>query len=128
MRNFLDTVESSDVIEGIDAWRETSVETEDLVVDKGCEGEVVKEVGEVLPYVGVAVFPKTFIVEAIHLCDLARFVIATEDGDALRVSDFEGDEESDSFDGIVASINIIALLDVSLYGVSFWCCFIPMKR
>ena len=98
MRNFLDAVESSDIIEGIDAWRETSVETEDLVVDKGCEGEIVKEVGEVLPYVGVAVFSKTFIVEPIHLSNLARLVIATEDGDALGVSDLKSNEESDGFD------------------------------
>jgi hypothetical protein len=31
------------------------VEAEDLVVDEGGEGEVVEEVGEVLPHVGVAV-------------------------------------------------------------------------
>jgi hypothetical protein len=35
MWNFLYTIERSDVVEGIDAGGETSVEAEDLVVDKG---------------------------------------------------------------------------------------------
>ena len=85
-----------------------------MVVDKGSKGEVIKEVCEVLPYVRIAVFSETFIVEPIDLCDLAGLVVATEDGDALRISDFKGNKESDSFDGIVTSINIITLSNVSL--------------
>jgi len=92
MRNFLYTIECSDVIKGIDAGGETSVEAEDLVVDKGGEGEVVKEVGEVLPYIRVPIFSETFVVETVDLRDLARFVVATEDGDALRISDFKGNK------------------------------------
>jgi hypothetical protein len=40
--DLLYAVERSDVIEGIDTGGETSVEAEDLVVDEGCEGEVVE--------------------------------------------------------------------------------------
>lgn len=76
MRDFLYAVECSNVVESVDAWGETPVEAEDLVVDKGCEGEVVKKVGEVLPYVGIAILSETLIVEAIDLGDLARFVVA----------------------------------------------------
>jgi hypothetical protein len=112
--NFLYTIEGSDVIKGIDAGGETSVEAEDLVVDKGGEGEVVEEIREILPYVRIAVFAETLIIEPIDLCNLAGFVVATEDGDALGVSDFEGYKESDGLDGIITSINIIALSDVSL--------------
>jgi len=108
MWNFLYTIECSDVVEGIDTGGETSVEAEDLVVDEGGKGEVVEEIGEVLPYVGVAILSEAFIIEPIDLCDLAGFMVATKDGDALRISDFEGNEESDGFNGIVASINIIA--------------------
>jgi len=107
MWNFLYTIECSDVVEGIDAGGETTVEAEYLVVDEGGKREIVKEIGEVLPYVGVTIFSETFIIEPIDLCDLAGFVIATENGDALRISNFEGNEESDSFNGIVTSINII---------------------
>jgi hypothetical protein len=105
--NFLYAVESSDVVKSVDAWGEASVEAEDLVVDKGSEGEVIEKVCEIFPYVGVTVFSETLIVEAIDLSDLTGFVVAAEDCDALRVSDFESNEESDCLDGIITSINIV---------------------
>lgn len=90
MWNFLYTIKCSDIVKGVDAWRETSVEAEDLVVDKGGEGEEIEEIGEVLPDVCVTILAKAFVVEAIDLGDLTRFVIATEDGNALWVSDLKG--------------------------------------
>lgn len=42
MRDFLNSIEGSDIVEGIDAGRESSVEAEDLVFDKSCEWEVVE--------------------------------------------------------------------------------------
>ena len=69
------------------------METEDLVVDQRRQRQVVEQVGEVFPHVGVAVFAQAFVVEAVDLGDLAGFVVAAEDGDALGVADFEGDEE-----------------------------------
>lgn len=83
------------------------METEDLVVDQGRQGKVIEEVCEVLPDVRVAILSQAFIVKAIDLGDLTRLVVATEDGDALWVSDLEGDKESDSLDGKVTSINIV---------------------
>ena len=65
------------------------MEAEDLVVDKGGEREIVEEVCEVFPYVGIAVLSKTLIVEAIDLGDLTGFVVATENCNALGISDFE---------------------------------------
>ncbi len=74
------------------------MKAEDLVVDESGEGEVVEEIGEVLPHVCIAVFSETFVVEPVDLGDLAGFVVSTEDGDALRVANFEGNEEGDGFD------------------------------
>jgi hypothetical protein len=118
MRNLLYTIQCSDVIKGIDAGGETSVQAEYLVIDQGGEGEVVEQIGEVLPYVRIAIFSETFIVEPIDLCDLTGFVVATEDGDALGISDFQGYEEGDGLNGVVTSINIIALSHVSILSPS----------
>jgi hypothetical protein len=74
------------------------VEAEDLIFDQGGERKEVEKVGEVLPHVRISVLSETLVIEAIDLSDLTRFVVATEDSDALRISDFESYEKSDSLD------------------------------
>lgn len=73
------------------------METEDLIVNKGCEGKVVEEVGEVFPNVCVAVLSKTFIVETVDLGDLSGFMISSKDGDSGWISDLESDKKCDCF-------------------------------
>lgn len=107
MRNLLYPVKRPNVVERIDGWRKTSMQAEDLVLDQGGKWEEIEEVGEVLPDVRVAIFAQALVIEAIDLGDLSRFVVATENGDALRVSDLESYEESDSFDREVTSVNIV---------------------
>jgi len=105
--DLLDPVKSSDVVKSINAGRQTAVKTENLVVDESSQGQVVKEVGEVFPHVGIAILAQTLVVKTIHLCDLTRLMIATEDGDALGVSNLESDQESDSLNGVVATVNVV---------------------
>lgn len=83
------------------------MKAEDLVVDEGGQGKVIEQVGEVLPDVGVAVLAQALVVETVDLCDLARLVVATQDGDAAGVTDLEGDQESDGLDGEVASVDVV---------------------
>jgi hypothetical protein len=59
------------------AWAEASVQAKDLTIDQSSQRKVVEQVGEILPDVGVSVFSETFVVESIHLSDLAGLVIAT---------------------------------------------------
>ena len=79
-----------------------------LIFDEGGEGEVVEEVGEVSPYVCIAVLAEAFVVETIHLRDLAGLVVAAEDGDAVAVAQLERDEEGDGLDGVVAAVDVVA--------------------
>ena len=74
------------------------METEDLVLDEGRQRKVVKEIRKVLPDVGVTILAQAFVVEAVDLSDLARFVVTAENGDSLWVADLECDEQSNSFD------------------------------
>lgn len=46
MRNFLDTIQGANVVQSVNAGRQTSVQTEDLVIDESGEGEVVEEISE----------------------------------------------------------------------------------
>jgi len=71
MRNLLYAIKSSNIIECVNARRETSVEAEDLVVNEGGEGKIVEKVCKVLPNIGIAILSKTFVVEAVNLGNLA---------------------------------------------------------
>lgn len=97
------------------------MKTEDLVVDQGGQRKVVEEVGEVLPDVCVAVFSKALVVEAIDLGDLAGFVVSSENGYALGVSDLEGDEEGNGLDGIVTSVNVITWMLINAMSLRWRC-------
>ena len=54
-----------------------------LSINYSSKGQIVKEVSEIFPHVGVAVLPQTLVVEAIHLRDLSVLVIASQDGDSV---------------------------------------------
>jgi ribosome-binding ATPase YchF (GTP1/OBG family) len=92
------------------------VQTEDLVLDEGGKGKVVEEVGEVFPDIGIAVFSQAFVVETVHLCDLAGLVVSAEDGDTLGIADFQANKECNSLDRVVATVDIITLIGQSSGG------------
>lgn len=65
----------------------THVLVSHLLVHQCGERQVVEQVCEVLPNIGVAVLPQAFVVEAVDLCDLPRLVVPSQDGDSLRETD-----------------------------------------
>ena len=67
MRNFLEAIESPDVVEGVDGGTETPMEAKDLAVNQRRQRQVVEQIREVFPHVGVAVLSQTFVVETINL-------------------------------------------------------------
>ena len=85
------------------------MEAEDLILDEGCQGKEVEQISEVFPDVRIAVFTKALIIKTVDLGNLAGLVVAAEDGDARGIADFEGDEEGDGFDTVIAAIDIVAL-------------------
>lgn len=60
-------VEVLGVVERVDGWGESAVQAEDAVLDQRRHGQVVEQVGEELPHVGVAVLALALVVEAVHL-------------------------------------------------------------
>lgn len=80
---------------------------EDLLVNDRSNGEAVEAVGERLPELDVV---PTFalIVEAVDAVDRGAFVIATENEEVLRVLYLVGEEQADSLQGLLASVNVVA--------------------
>jgi hypothetical protein len=87
-----------------------------LVVDESGQGKIVEQICKVLPHIGVAVFPETLVVEPVDLGDLARLVVATENGDPVTVTELEGDEKRDCLNRVVASVDIVTHEEVVRVG------------
>ena len=74
------------------------MKAENIALDNSSQRKVVEEVGEGLPDLGITILTEALIVESIHLGDLLGFVVTSQNGDSLRMSDFVADQESDGLD------------------------------
>lgn len=72
------------------------------------QSEVIKHFTAPPPHVGAPILSLAFIVESVHLGDLARFVVTTDERDAFRVADLESEEEEKGFDAVEPSVDEIA--------------------
>lgn len=106
--DFSEAVDDLDLIDTMDARRQTAVDAEDLVVDDAGEGEVVEHVGEVMPDGGVAVLATTFGIEAVGLSDSSGLVVAADEMNAMGIAKFETDQKRDGLYTKEAAINVVA--------------------
>lgn len=86
MGNLLGPCDDSNLIYGSYLRAQAAMDAEKLSVNYGSENEEVKNVAARLPYGCVAVLLLAFFVEAVDLCDLARFVVASDENNAVWVS------------------------------------------
>lgn len=78
-----------------------------LVVDQSRQGQIIEQVREKLPNVGIPILSQTLVVKPIDLGDLPRLVVTPEDGHSISVTEFQGDEQGDRLDRVVASVDVI---------------------
>lgn len=88
MGDLTEPVDDFDLIDRVDRRGEAAMDAEYLVVYDDAEGEEVEHVCEVVPDIGVAVFPGTFCVEAVGLGDPTGLVVAADQVDAVGVPQF----------------------------------------
>lgn len=58
-------------------------------INDSSKWEVIKNVGTVLPRVGIPVFSDYFIIESVNLGDLSGFMITSKKSNVLRISYFQ---------------------------------------
>ena len=80
--HFHDSIKLVNLIEGIDGWRKSTMEAENVSFDDSGERKVIEQGGEVLPHASVTIFSKAFIIESINLSNLLGLVISSKDGDS----------------------------------------------
>ena len=107
MRYLSKAVDDLDLIYAVYAWTESSVNTEDAIVDDTRQGQIIKHVGKMVPHGCIAVLSTALGVEAIRLCDTSRFMIASDQMDPVRITKFETDEKSDGLDAEKTTIDVV---------------------
>lgn len=77
------------LIESVDCWRQTTVDAKYLIVDNGGQAEIVENFSAVAPDVHRAILLQAFVIKPVYLGNLARFVIAANEGNAIRVANLK---------------------------------------
>ena len=75
----------------VQVWTQTSVHAEHSAVHDGTQREIIKYFTTPPPNVAASVFPLAFVIEAIDLCDLSRFMVSADEGYPLGVPHFKGE-------------------------------------
>jgi hypothetical protein len=108
VRDVLNAIDLSDLIEGIKFWGESSVQAEKLIFDFRCDWKTLKEVCEHFPNEVVPVFLEAFIIEPVKFVDLTVLVVASEEGDAGGVLDFEQEDVEPGLYAVETAVHIVA--------------------
>jgi hypothetical protein len=85
MRNLLSTSNNTYLVDGANLRTEATVNAENLAIDDRSKDEKVKDLAAGLPDRGVAVLLLTLLIETVDLCDLAGFVIPSNESDLIRI-------------------------------------------
>ena len=112
MRNFLPTVKRAHIVKGVKRGREATVRAEEAVINECSEWEAVEGGSDAAPSGGVAILAKALVVEAVHLGDLAAFVVATQERDAVRPASLKREDVAHGFDAVVPAVNVVAKEEV----------------
>lgn len=76
--------------------------------NKRAQRQIVEYLAAVAPDIGGAVFAHALVVEAVDGGDLARLVVAADQGDSVWVADLEREEEEEGFERVEATVDKVA--------------------
>lgn len=77
-------------------WAQSTVHTNDFIVDNSGAGQTIKSVAKLLPHFHRKA-ATTLIVESVNAIDAGALVIASEQKEILRILDLVGKEQTDNF-------------------------------
>lgn len=86
VRNLLGSSNDAYLVKGTDLRTQTTVDTKHFPVNDSTEDQEIKDLTTSFPDRGIAIFLLAFFVKSVDLCDLARFMVAPDEGHAIRVS------------------------------------------
>ena len=88
MRDLLSSSDDTYLVESTYLRTQTTVDAEHFTVNDSTEDQEVEYLATSFPYRGITIFLLAFFIKSVDLRDLARFVVATDEGHAIRVSNW----------------------------------------
>ena len=98
---------TTDLIHVLQIGGQTSMHAENLLINDGSNGEAVEAVRKRLPELHV-VATLALIVETVDTIDASAFVVTAKDEEVLGVLDFVGQQQTDRFERLLSSIDVIS--------------------
>ena len=107
VRNFREPIDLTHVIQRVDRRRQATVRAEYLILDHRRQRHEIKKIGKRLPNSRVSVLPHALVVKPVHLRDLSRLVIPTNDRHPIRIPHLERDDQRHRLHRVVPAIDVI---------------------
>lgn len=82
--------------------------TEHSAIHDRTESKIVENLAAISPYIGRPILPLTLIVEAVHLRDLPRLVVPSDQGNAIGIADFVCEKKKERFYRVETSVDEVA--------------------
>jgi len=113
MRNFHSSLNQSDLIDSLNIWGESSMDTEDLSFNNSTNTKVIKHFGAIFPWVGITILSNSFIIESVYCSNLSSFVVSSKESNVSWILEFQAEKELESLNWVVSSINKISHKDIA---------------
>ena len=107
VRNIRRTLDPFYLVHIIQIWRQPAVHADDLLVDDRRDGQAVEAVREGFPELD-RVAALALVVEAVDAVDARALVVAAQQKEILCVFDFVTEQQNDSFNRMLAAIDVVA--------------------
>lgn len=86
VRNLLSSSNDAYLVKGTDFRTQTTVDAEHFAVNDCTEDQEIKDLATCFPDRGITILLLALFIKPVDLCDLARFVVAPDQGHAIRIS------------------------------------------
>lgn len=85
MWDFLKSLQTLYLLDGLDEWRQSAVYSKNSVIDANCNWKIVKDISVIFPNNCISIFCLTFHVETVVLSDSSSLMVTSYHGDPLWV-------------------------------------------
>lgn len=97
----------AELVELVKVRTQTTMHAQNLVINQSGNWQAVEHVNELLPDFdresSLAV-----VVESVHSVNLGDLMVTSEQEEVFRVLDLEGEEQTESLDGVLSAVNIVS--------------------